>query len=108
MGFWAAPLDLQRSKNSLNSAKAFTLTLWGQKMKLNQQAFPVLAASLKLERKRQGMSREQAAAVSGVSPSFIRDAETTPQNCTLDRLVRLTNGLGLTLSLTSWQEPPTP
>lgn len=102
------PFDLERSKKSLNSAQVYKLTLWGQTVKLNQQAFTILASSLKLERKRQGLSREQAAAVSGVSPSFIRDAETTPQNCTLDRLVRLTNGLGLTLSLTGWQEPPTP
>ena len=62
-----------------------------------------LAQRLRAERKRQGLSREQAAAVCNVSPSFIRDAESNPGGCSLDRLLQLTQGLGLRMTLTGWQ-----
>jgi HTH-type transcriptional regulator/antitoxin HipB len=58
-----------------------------------------LAQALAAERKRQKLSREQAAAVCGVSASFIRDAESNPENCSLGKLVRLISGLGLSLNV---------
>ena len=39
-----------------------------------------------------------------VSTSFIRDAELDPGRCSLARLLQLTRGLGLTLTVTGW--PP--
>mgnify|MGYP003705549383 CR=1 FL=1 len=58
-----------------------------------------LAQALKVERKRQKLSRDQAAAVCGVSASFIRDVEANPENCGLGKLARLVNGLGLRLKV---------
>lgn len=63
-----------------------------------------LGKALEAERKRQKLSREEAAAVCGVSASFIRDAESRPDNCSLGKLVRLVSGLGLSLSVSGW--PP--
>lgn len=62
-----------------------------------------LAECLLAERKRQGLSREQAAAVCNVSTSFIRDAESDPGSCSLARLLQLTQGLGLKMTLSGWQ-----
>jgi hypothetical protein len=56
------------------------------------------------ERKRQGLSRSQAAAVCNVSPSFIRDAESTPERCTLGKLLLLVQGLGLALEVNGWPD----
>ncbi|MDP3223936.1 MAG: helix-turn-helix transcriptional regulator [Rubrivivax sp.] len=75
-------------------------------MKIKAETLSSLADRFKHERKLQGLSREQAAAVCNVSPSFIRDAETHPGRCTLERLVQFAGGLGLDLTLTGWQEPP--
>ena len=47
-------------------------------MQLTPTTLTPLAERLQAERKRQGLSRSQAAAVCNVSPSFIRDAESTP------------------------------
>jgi transcriptional regulator with XRE-family HTH domain len=58
-----------------------------------------LALALTAERKRQKLSREDAAAVCGVSTSFIRDAESNPENCSLGKLAKLINGLGLSLEV---------
>ena len=69
-------------------------------MRLQDTDWDALAHTLQMERKRQKLSREQAAAVCGVSTSFIRDAESKPELCSLGKIVRLTNGLGLSLSLT--------
>ena len=44
---------------------------------------PDLATALRSVRKRQKLSREQTAAICSVSASFIRDAESDIQNCTL-------------------------
>jgi ribosome-binding protein aMBF1 (putative translation factor) len=74
-------------------------------MQINPELLPPLAQRLMAERKRQGLSRAQAAAVCNVSTSFIRDAESDPGRCTLARLLQLTRGLGLTLSITGWQAP---
>ena len=81
----------------------------GQKMKIDGGALTSLAERLLQERKRQGLTREQAASVCNVSASFIRDAESDPGRCSLDRLLHLTQGLGLTLTLTGWEsEAPRP
>lgn len=61
-----------------------------------------LAHCLTLERKRQGLSRAQAAAVCNVSSSFIRDAETEPARCSLGRLSQYMAGLGLSLDIAGW------
>lgn len=63
---------------------------------------PTLAARLMAERKRQGLSRSQAAAVCNVSPSFIRDAESAPERCSLGKLLLLVQGLGLSLEVNGW------
>lgn len=69
---------------------------------------PELAARLLAERKRQGLSRSQAAAVCNVSPSFIRDAESDPERCSIGKLLLLIQGLGLALEVSGWSdEPPT-
>ena len=58
-------------------------------MQLTTESLPVLAAQLLAERKRQKLSREQAAAVCNVSTSFIRDAESDPARCSLGKLLLL-------------------
>ena len=64
-----------------------------------------LAHQLTAERKSQGLSRAQAAAVCNVSPSFIRDAETEPARCTLGRLLQYMAGLGLSVDIAGWSNP---
>ena len=68
-------------------------------MKINDMTLAELALALTAERKRQKLSREDAAAVCGVSTSFIRDAESNPENCSLGKLAKLINGLGLSLEV---------
>jgi transcriptional regulator with XRE-family HTH domain len=63
-----------------------------------------LGKALEAERKRQKLSREEAASVCGVSASFIRDAESDPENCSLGKLVRLISGLGLSMSVAGWPQ----
>lgn len=72
-------------------------------MQLKVQNLPALANALIAERKLQRLSRAQAAAVCNVSESFIRDAESDPGRCSLMKLLQLTEGLGLTMSLSEWQ-----
>lgn len=74
-------------------------------MDINDLTQVELAFLLRAERKRQNLSRMAAAAVCGVSTSFIRDAESTPENCTLGKLVKLINGLGLSIEITSRAGP---
>jgi transcriptional regulator with XRE-family HTH domain len=73
-------------------------------MKIEASCGSELGQALQAERKRQKLSREETAAVCGVSASFIRDAESAPESCSLGKLVRLINGLGLSLNVDSW--PP--
>ncbi|MBT2334208.1 helix-turn-helix transcriptional regulator [Variovorax paradoxus] len=73
-------------------------------MQLTPDALPELAKRLTAERKRQGLSRAQAASVCGVSPSFIRDAESEPGRCSLLKLLLLATGLGLKVDLGGRQE----
>ena len=72
-------------------------------MQISKQTLLELGHQLMAERKRQGLSREQAASVCNVSASFIRDAESDPARCTLERLLQLTQGLGLTMTLSDWK-----
>lgn len=74
-------------------------------MKLSNATFKGLAAALADERKRQKLSREDAAAVCGVSTSFIRDAETNPAHCSLGKLTQLIGGLGLRMEVTGFAAP---
>lgn len=73
-------------------------------MQLTPTTLTPLAERLQAERKRQGLSRSQAAAVCNVSPSFIRDAESAPERCSLGKLLLLVQGLGLTMEVTGWAE----
>lgn len=79
-------------------------------MKLQGSDLSRLAERLAAERKRQGLSRTQAAAVCNVSTSFIRDAESTPERCSLGKLLLLVQGLGLSMQVLGWADdvPPTP
>ncbi len=71
-------------------------------MHVSPAQLPDLAARLMAERKRQGLSRSQAAAVCNVSASFIRDAERAPERCSLGKLLLLVQGLGLSLQINGW------
>lgn len=71
-------------------------------MQLSPSTLPDLAQQLMDERKRQGLTREQAASVCNVSVSFIRDAETAPGGCSAAKLLLLMHGLGLTVAVTGW------
>lgn len=68
-------------------------------MKIQAAELMDLAKSLEFERKRQKLSRQEAAAVCGVSTSFIRDAEANPENCSLGKLLKFMQGLGLSLDV---------
>lgn len=71
-------------------------------MLFTSSSISMLAHHLTVERKRQGLSRAQAAAVCNVSPSFIRDAETEPARCSLGRLLQYLTGLGLSVEVAGW------
>ena len=73
-------------------------------MKIETSCVRELGKALEAERKRQKLSREEAASVCGVSASFIRDAESDPENCSLGKLVRLISGLGLSLNVAGWAQ----
>ena len=73
-------------------------------MNIETSCLRELGKTLEAERKRQKLSREEAASVCGVSASFIRDAESDPENCSLGKLVRLISGLGLSLSVAGWPQ----
>jgi HTH-type transcriptional regulator/antitoxin HipB len=75
-------------------------------MQVTRITLSILAHHLTLERKRQGLSRAQAAAVCNVSPSFIRDAESEPARCSLGLLLQYMAGLGLSMDVTGWSYPP--
>jgi transcriptional regulator with XRE-family HTH domain len=68
-------------------------------MNIEESKLNELAKALEAERKRQNLSREEAAAVCGVSASFIRDAESHPENCSLGKVIKLIAGLGLSLDV---------
>ncbi len=66
------------------------------------------AQQLRQERKRQGLTRSQAAGICKVSESFIRDAESEPSRCSLGLLIQLISGLGLRIDVAGWSFEPTP
>lgn len=68
-------------------------------MLLDPSNLNYLGKLLAAERKRQKLTREQAASICQVSPSFIRDAETDPGRCSLAKLVQLCKGLGLSVAV---------
>lgn len=68
---------------------------------MNLQTF---ATNLRTERKRQNLTRAQMAAVANVSTSFIRDAERDSGSCTLDKLQRLVESMGLKFEITGWTQ----
>ncbi len=71
-------------------------------MDLTPSKLTELSQLLVAERKRQGLSRESAAAVCNVSTSFIRDAEADIGRCSVGKLLLLTSGLGLKISISAW------
>lgn len=71
-------------------------------MQFHTQLLNALALRLKHERLVQDLSREQLAAVCGVSPSFIRDAESNPGRCSLALMLQLIQGLGLKATIAGW------
>ncbi|TCP14634.1 helix-turn-helix domain-containing protein [Simplicispira metamorpha] len=75
-------------------------------MNITSESLATLASQLMTERKRQKLSREQAAAVCNVSTSFIRDAESNPARCSLGKLLLLMRGLGLSLQAEGWSDEP--
>ena len=75
-------------------------------MQLHTQSLNALAQRLRRERQLQGLSREQLAAVCNLSASFIRDAESAPGRCSVERLLQLVQGLGLKASIIGWQADP--
>lgn len=77
-------------------------------MNITSESLSTLAGQLMTERKRQKLSREQAAAVCNVSTSFIRDAESNPARCSLGKLLLLMRGLGLSLQVQGWSDEPPP
>ncbi|MDO5624961.1 MAG: helix-turn-helix transcriptional regulator [Pseudomonadota bacterium] len=77
-------------------------------MDLPAEPLAALAARLQAERKRQNLSREQAAAVCNVSASFIRDAESDPARCSFGKLLMLVRGLGLDMQVKGWSDDAPP
>ena len=76
-------------------------------MHLTSDTVKQLSEELLLERKRQGLTRAQAAGVCNVSESFIRDAESDPDRCSLALLLRLFTGLGLRVQVQGWSSDAT-
>lgn len=72
-------------------------------MQLHTKLLNALAQRIRRERQLQGLSREQLAAVCNLSASFIRDAESDPGRCSVERLLQLVQGLGLKASINGWQ-----
>jgi len=73
-------------------------------MLLTHATLCTLARHLTVERKRQGLTRAQAAAVCNVSPSFIRDAEADPARCSLGLMLLYMAGLGLSMDVAGWSD----
>ena len=72
-------------------------------MQLHTKTLNSLALRIRHERLLQDLSREQLAAVCNVSVSFIRDAESDPGRCSVERMLQLVQGLGLTATISGWQ-----
>jgi DNA-binding transcriptional regulator YiaG len=59
------------------------------------QVLTNLSLQIKTHRRSQGLSQADLAALSGVSTSFVRDAETQVGKCTVERLLKVWTTLGL-------------
>ena len=71
-------------------------------MQLTSETLKQLSQQLLQERRRQGLTRAQAAGVCNVSESFIRDAESDPGRCSLTQLLSLLKGLGRRVEVHGW------
>lgn len=74
-------------------------------MLITSTSLPALAHFLEVERKFQGLSRAQAAAICNVSASFIRDAESDPARCSMGLLLQYMAGLGLSVDVAGLSHP---
>ena len=57
-----------------------------------------LSLQIKTHRRAQGLSQAALAALSGVSTSFVRDAETQVGKCTIEKLLKVWTTLGLAIN----------
>lgn len=61
------------------------------------QVLTHLSLQIKTHRRSQGLSQADLAALSGVSTSFVRDAETQVGKCTIEKLLKVWATLGLAI-----------
>lgn len=61
---------------------------------------PTLGQLIHAERKRQQLTQEQLAAISGVGVRFVRELENGKENCRLGLALVVLNTLGLAVSVT--------
>lgn len=71
-------------------------------MLLSSDTLKLFSQQLLQERRRQGLTRAQAAGICNVSESFIRDAESDPSRCSLSLMLQLLLGLGLRVNIEGW------
>jgi len=71
-------------------------------MLLSPDTLKSLSQQLLQERRRQRLTRAQAAGICNVSESFIRDAESDPSRCSLNLMLQLLLGLGLRVNVEGW------
>jgi transcriptional regulator with XRE-family HTH domain len=70
-------------------------------MTSNADHFEDLAQRIRSERRKRGWSREQLAAVAGVSTSFISKVEHHPEQCSFGKLMQVLAGVDLTFDALS-------
>ena len=71
-------------------------------MLISSDTLKLFSQQLLQERRRQGLTRAQAAGICNVSESFIRDAESDPSRCSLSLMLQLLLGLGLRVNIVGW------
>ena len=71
-------------------------------MLISSDTLKLFSQQLLQERRRQGLTRAQAAGICNVSESFIRDAESDPSRCSLSLMLQLLRGLGLRINIDGW------
>ena len=76
-------------------------------MLISSDTLKLFSQQLLQERRRQGLTRAQAAGICNVSESFIRDAESDPSRCSLSLMLQLLLGLGLRVNIEGWSEDET-
>lgn len=72
---------------------------------IDPRSIDQLGPSLMAARKEQKLSREALSAVSGLSVSFIRDAEANAGRCTLVNIVQLISSMGLQVQIHGLSSP---